>query len=242
MLRFLTAVGACAAVVALAFVSLTLPGSIGTANACSIVTPADKYIGESVERSAIVAIGKWEAVSAHEVTFVVEQPLKGTKAGERLAVDNRTTYTAFACSPYDEPFREGYRFVPGERAVVLLEKEVDGLWQVSYLSLAAFEVPESLNAPLEGVGWYFGDPEGGSATDIRLSTIVAASGFEGAVSLAPAALPPRAGATQAPPGQTLVHSESVPGGDGRNWWPFVALGGGATGVAVGAFGLRYMRR
>ena len=203
------------------------------ASACSIVLPTDARFGDWVHRVPIVAIGRWEAASDREVTFAVEQPLKGTKVGERLAVDNRTTYTSIACSPYDEPFREGYRFVPGERAVVLLEKEVEGLWQVGYLSLAAFEVPESLDSPLEGVGWYFGDSEAGTPTDIRLSTIVAASGFEGEISLAAAAPPPR---------QTSVTSASVPASDERNWWPIAALGAGAMGVAAGALGLRRVRR
>ena len=204
--------------------------------------PSDALFGDWVHRTPIVAIGRWEAVNEREVTFAVEQPLKGVEAGQRLPVDNRTTYTGIACSPYDEPFREGYRFVPGERAIVLLEKEVDGLWQVGYLSLAAFEVPENLDAPLEGMGWYFGDSEAGTPTDIRLSTIVAASGFEGEVSLEPAALPPPAIGTQPAPGRTLVTSGSVPTSDERNWWPFVALGGGAMGITIGAFGIRRVRR
>jgi len=212
-----------------------------TARACSIAVPTDARFGDWVLRSTIVAIGRWEEVSAREVTFVVEQPLKGVDAGERLAVDNRTTYTAFACSPYDEPFREGYRFVPGERAVVLLEKESDGLWQVGYLSLAAFEVPPTLDAPMEGLGWYFGDPEGGTPTDIKLGTIVEASGYQGDVSLA--ARPelgqsPRPGDASARP---LVLSEPAPNSDGPNPWPYLAFGAGTMGVAVAAVALR-MRR
>ena len=158
-----------------------------TAHACSIVTPNDARFADTVDRSPIVAIGHWEDSKERTVTFVVDQPLKGAGEGERLQVDNRTTYTAMACSPYDEPFREGYRFVPGERAVLLLEKQVDGLWQVAYLSLAAFEVPSSFDAGMDGVGWYFGDPEAGTPTDVRLRTVVEAAGFEGAVSLNPAA-------------------------------------------------------
>ena len=77
-----------------------------TAHACSIVTPNDARFADTVDRSPIVAIGHWEDSKERTVTFVVDQPLKGAGEGERLQVDNRTTYTAMACSPYDEPFRE----------------------------------------------------------------------------------------------------------------------------------------
>jgi hypothetical protein len=173
-----------AAVLAFALAGTSLSGVL-TAQACSIVTPHDVFMPETVHRSPIVAIGRWEDSQQRVATFVVEHPLKGAESGDRLRVDNRTTYTAMACSPYDEPFREGYRFPSGERAVLLLEKEVDGLWQISHLSLAVFEVPDSLDAGMEGIGWYFGDPEAGTPTDVKLSTIIEATGYEGAVSLEP---------------------------------------------------------
>jgi|GEM_PF-4591113 len=200
-----------------------------TAHACSIVTPHDAFMARTVEQSPIVAIGHWEDSQERAATFVVEQPLKGAQAGDRLRVDNRTTYTAMACSPYDEPFREGYRFLPGERAVLLLEKEVDGLWQVSHLSLAVFEVPHSLDAPMDGVGWYFGDPEAGTPTDVKLRTIVEAAGYGGGVALsggespAPGRLPPGPGWSPFP-GPAAARADDAPV-DGLEWLG-LALGAG----------------
>ena len=149
-----------------------------------------------------------------EATFVVEENLRGSTEGESFRIDNRGTYTAFACSPYEEPFREGYRFTDGERYVMFLENEADGLWQVGYLGLAAFPAPDNDSEKLR-TDWYASPAQ---VFDLTLGDIRAA------VALAsPPARP--AGATSVdPPGQepgpdggiqTRTTTAPEPGGDRR---------------------------
>ena len=183
----------------------------GTARACLVVIRQERYLTEWIERSPVIAIGRWEAIDERRVRFVVEEPIKGTRKGAMLNVDNRGTGTAFACSPYEEPFHYGYRFEPGTRSVVLLEKEVNGLWQIAYWSFAVFDVPESANSFLTGTGPQFGR----AATDIRLSTILDAAGYEGDISL------------EAAQAFALVGPNKAP------WWPALAVIGSLVGGAGG---------
>lgn len=135
---------------AAAFFSLVL--SADRVAACSLAPVDSRSLPGVVARTPIIAIGVWSESLDREATFTVEEPLKGTAAGARIAVDNRETHTAVACSPYDEPFRKGRRFGKGDRALVLLEKEVDGLWQVGWSSFAVYEVPHDDFAPLMMLG------------------------------------------------------------------------------------------
>ncbi|MGK2965419.1 MAG: hypothetical protein ACSLFM_07415, partial [Tepidiformaceae bacterium] len=131
-------------------------GGPDSARACSIATFTGLYAADTVERNAVVAVGTWVESSEREAVFEVDEALKGAEVGERFVVDNRGTYTQMACSPYDEPFHGGYRFSEGERSVLFLEKEVDGLWQVGWLSYAAFPAPADEFAPMRAD---FGQPE-----------------------------------------------------------------------------------
>ena len=94
-----------------------------------------------VGQSPIIAIGKWRDAGEFEATLVVDESLKGTEPGAMHTFDNRQTYTRVACSPYEEDFHEGFRFADGERSLVFLERQVDGLWQIGWSSYAAFDVP-----------------------------------------------------------------------------------------------------
>jgi hypothetical protein len=123
------------------------------ASACSIVPPSARTIGLAVETSPVIAVGRIAESSRRQATFVVEESIKGSARGDSFVVDNRGTYTAVACSPYDEPFREGYRFATDTRYVLFLEQQVDGLWQVGYLGLAAFPAPADDLERL-GTDWY----------------------------------------------------------------------------------------
>jgi hypothetical protein len=226
---------AVASILGALLLAAAMPVHPQTAHACMLAPIVDSRIGTWVERSGIVAIGHWESVSAREVTLVVERPLKGVTAGDHVPVDNRTTYTAFMCSPYQEPFREGYRFVPGERAVVVLEQEVDGLWQVGYFALAVFEVPETLDAPMQGMGWFFGDAEAGTPTDVRLRTIFAASGCEEPETVGAALRPLDAGQTGGCPGArtSMTFRPRAEGHAGQQ----VVGEGGSLGGSLAAAGL-----
>ncbi len=128
-------------------------GGPSQASACSIVPPSTATIGLAVARSPVIAIGRISESARREATFIVEENLQGSTRGESFRIDNRGTYTAVACSPYEEPFREGYRFAQGERYVMFLEEEVDGLWQVGYLGLAAFPAPDRDDEKLR-TDWY----------------------------------------------------------------------------------------
>ena len=123
-------------------------GSPPGAKACSIVGFSPRHLPDLISRSPVIAIGTWTNAGESEVTLVVDDALKGTEAGASHKFDNRDTYTAMACSPYDEPFRKGYRFKDGERSLVFMEKQLDGLWQIGWLSLAAFDAPADELAPL----------------------------------------------------------------------------------------------
>ena len=107
-----------------------------------------------VQQAPIIAIGMWGDASERRAVLRVDEGLKGVAAGDSLVVDNRTAYTAAACSPYDEPFHEGFRFAAGERSVVMLQLQVGGLWQVANLGLAAWPAPIDDLEPLPGMGGY----------------------------------------------------------------------------------------
>lgn len=111
------------------------------ARACSREMISDRTIPGAVQSSQIVAIGTFTAASERDATFRVDEALRGATAGQKLSIDNRTAYTQMMCTPYAEPFHEGFRFSVGQRKVLILEKQVDGLWQVGFFSDAAWDVP-----------------------------------------------------------------------------------------------------
>lgn len=116
--------------------------------ACSRARFSAYAVPETVAESPVVAIGTFTEASARSATFRVDEPLKGPAAGSTLKIDNRLSYTYFACSPYDEPFDKGHRFSEGDQRIVMLSKEVDGLWQVSYFSDTAWTIPDDELQPL----------------------------------------------------------------------------------------------
>ena len=123
-------------------------GRASTADACSRDLIRAHYIPGVVEKSGVVAIAEVTAATERVATFRVEEALKGSGVGALVRVDNRTAYTGSACSPYDEPFGEGFRFRVGDRKILILEKEVDGLWQVAFGSDTAWNVPSNELQPL----------------------------------------------------------------------------------------------
>lgn len=188
--------------------------------ACSIVPPSAQTINLAVERSQVIAIGRVSESERREAAFVVEESIHGGRPGETFRIDNRGTYTAMACSPYDEPFREGYRFVPGERYVMLLEKEVDGLWQVAYLGLAAFPAPANDDERLRTDWW----SSPGATFDLTLGDIRA-----------------EAVALRVPPEATPSPAEGVANTGGGH--PALAIAAwGAVGLAAGAAAIWAVRR
>ncbi len=106
-----------------------------------------------IQRAPVVAIGTWVESTERAAVFRVDEALKGTAPGEQFRVDNRGTYTAAACSPYDEEPHSGFRFAEGERSVLVLQAEVEGLWQVSFWGFAAFDVPAAENDGMV-MDWY----------------------------------------------------------------------------------------
>ncbi len=116
--------------------------------ACSRAGFTAHAVPETVAESKVVAIGTFTGATARSATFRVDEALKGPASGTELKIDNRTSYTYFACSPYDEPFDQGGRFEKGDRRIVMLNKEVDGLWQISYFSDTAWSIPEDELQPL----------------------------------------------------------------------------------------------
>ncbi len=139
------------AVAGLALVALLFGATLQpppSAQACSLVGLSAREIPGLVERTPIIAIGTWIETGEYEATLVVDESLKGTDVGARHKFDNRQTYTRFACSPYEEDFHSGFRFKDGERSLVFMEKQLDGLWQVGWSSYAAFDVPPDDFAPM----------------------------------------------------------------------------------------------
>jgi hypothetical protein len=116
--------------------------------ACSRASISAAFIKDAVVDSQIVAIGAFTDASERTATFRVDETLKGPPAGATVAVDNRTSYTYMACSPYDEPFHEGGRFKPGDTRILLLDKQVDGVWQVAFFGDAAWNLPTDDLEPL----------------------------------------------------------------------------------------------
>jgi hypothetical protein len=141
-------------IAAVALLTAIALGSVATgprtASACSLVSLTAQYLPGLVERTPVVAIGTWTDSEERTATLVVDEGLKGAADGDEFVVDNRQTDTQLACSPYEEAFRIGHRFHDGQRSVVFLEKEVNGLWQVGWSSRAAFALPVDDMAPLSG--------------------------------------------------------------------------------------------
>ena len=77
-------------------------GSPPGAKACSIVGFSLRHLPDLISRSPVIAIGTWTNAGESEATLAVDDALKGTEAGASHKFDNRDTYTAMACSPYDE--------------------------------------------------------------------------------------------------------------------------------------------
>jgi len=142
------------AVALLGALAVAAIGTTPTAvHACSIVPPSTRTIGLAVEKSPVIALGEISSAELREAEFVVVESIRGTTPGEVFRLDNRGTYTAAACSPYDEPFQGGDRFAAGQSYVMMLERKVDGLWQIAYLGLAAFPVPANDDEKLK-TDWY----------------------------------------------------------------------------------------
>ena len=123
------------------------------ADACGRSMVQAEHIPGVVDKSGVVAIAEVTAATERAATFRIEEALKGPTAGSLVRVDNRTAYTGQACSPYDEPFSEGFRFREGDKKVLVLEKEVDGLWQVGFSSDTAWDIPSSELQPLVQDFW-----------------------------------------------------------------------------------------
>jgi len=132
-------------VVAVSFSTAAAPQP---ASACSRMGISAEYIPDTVAKSPVVAIGTFVEASERVGIFRIDEAIKGPAAGSMLEIDNRTAYTGSACSPYDEPFGEGFRFRPGDERLLILEKEVDGAWQVAFYSDTAWPAPEDELQPL----------------------------------------------------------------------------------------------
>jgi len=144
---FLVCLGS-GAVLALTAGALLVVTGARPVSACDRSLISGRLIPSTVAESQVVAVGEFVAAAKRSATFRVDESLRGPAVGATLNVDNRTAYTDAACSPYDEPFREGFRFKKGDRKVLILEKEVDGLWQVGFYSDAAWDVPADDLQPL----------------------------------------------------------------------------------------------
>lgn len=208
-------------------------GGPSQVSACSIVGPSAATIGLAVGKSPVIAIGRIVESTRREASFVVEENLRGSANGESFRVDNRGTYTAVACSPYEEPFREGYRFADGERYVMFLESEVDGLWQVGYLGLAAFPVPASDSEKLR-TDWYASP---GGVFDLTLGDIRALVVQHHTPPLRPAATTSadRSGEQPVPAGNVQGRTSTAPepDEDGRTlMWALAIAGVLAAGTAA----------
>lgn len=142
-LTALFAVFACVAAGALASAWSARPAS-----ACSRAGFSAEVVASTVAESKVVAIGTFTDATERAANFRVDEALVGPPTGTTLKIDNRTSYTYSACSPYDEPFDHGGRFAKGDQRIVMLTKEVDGLWQVSYFSEAAWSIPQDDLQPL----------------------------------------------------------------------------------------------
>jgi hypothetical protein len=137
--------------------------------ACSIAGLTSESLPSLVENTSIIAVGTWTTTSELEATLAVSEGLKGAQAGDEIEVDNRQARLGVDCSTYGESLKDGFRFTEGQRSVVFLEKEVNGLWQVGYFSFAAFEVDDDDSAPLLTPGGQ--NPSGiFSLSDVRTAT------------------------------------------------------------------------
>lgn len=207
--------------------------------ACSIVAPSSTTIGLAVGKSPVIAIGRIADSDRREATFVVEENIQGSASGESFRVDNRGTYTAFACSPYEEPFREGHRFADGERYVMFLETEVDGLWQVGYLGLAAFPAPANDDEKLR-TDWYASP---GQVFDLTLGDIRALVVQRDNAPVRPSGITSAAPSSNEEPvpdvgveADTVARAESGPAGRASAWALAIAVAVAAGTAAHWAAG------
>lgn len=115
----------------------------GRASACDAVTSGRQNIAGIVASSPVIAIGRWKDASAFEVTFVVEEPIQGTRIGERYLLDNRNDSPTRGCAAVDA--QQGPRFASGYRALVLLE-QVEGDWRIAAAGSAVDEVAQNRRA------------------------------------------------------------------------------------------------
>lgn len=178
--------------------------------ACSLVPLTPESLPDLVERTAIIAVGTWTSTSEGEATLTVTEALKGARIGADLEVDNRQGRLGADCSSYNDSFQDGYRFSEGQRSVVFLEKEVDGLWQVGYFSFAAFDVPENDAVPLSGPGR---DPSVNmfSLSDLRAATIDDRAGVPAEAATPGSAVDPALD-EDAPDGGGVALDEDAPDG------------------------------
>lgn len=166
-MRFLVVAAALVGVVVAAGLA-SLPRS---ASACTLAPFTIHFIPDLIERTPVIAVGTWTDSAEREVTLVVDEGLKGATEGDEFVVDNRETYLSSLCESYELPFRSGHRFKDGQRSIVFLEKEVDGLWWIGRAGYAAVDVPADDLEPL----WWDGGAGlfGTSALDDVIATAAA---------------------------------------------------------------------
>lgn len=129
--------------IALSILGTAATIDVGRASACDALT-TDRYnITGVVESSPVIAIGRWTNATSFEVTFVVEESIKGTKAGERFALDNRNDSPTRGCAAVDA--QQGPRFANGERSVAILES-IDGEWHIANAGSAVADVSRDRRA------------------------------------------------------------------------------------------------
>jgi hypothetical protein len=128
------------------------------ASACTLAPFMAQYLPPLVEGSPVIAVGTWTASEERKVMFVVDEGLKGAAAGDEFLVDNRNPYLSSTCQSYELPFRDGHRFKDGERSIVFLEEEVNGLWWIARAGYAAIDAPaDDLEPLIEDQGdWWSG--------------------------------------------------------------------------------------
>lgn len=136
------------ATIAIALGMALVAGRHHAAVACSRASISAGSLPWAAEHSEIVAIGTFTEVTHRSASFRVDESMVGSTKGSTLQVDNRTSYTYMACSPYDEPFHHGGRFKAGDKRILMLEKQVDGLWQIAFFGDAAWSIPADDLQPL----------------------------------------------------------------------------------------------
>ncbi|MGH2608428.1 MAG: hypothetical protein ACRDHF_05005 [Tepidiformaceae bacterium] len=125
------------------------------AHACSLAGLQLEFLPYFLEESTIVAVGRLTDAKQTEITLEVEEGLKGSRAGDRLTLNNRHFGLGGNCSVYVVPTSGGYALPEEARVIAFLQPDLSqkpDFWMPSLYGYAIYEV-ESSDKPFGADDW-----------------------------------------------------------------------------------------